>query len=57
MYGKSTHDAQSSKSRTLNKVIDLIIDIAFFEEQCVVIKGLLYSDRLKQHMVTIVIYK
>ena len=38
-------------------MIDLIIGIEYFEKKCVIIKGLLQSDQLKQHMVTIGIYQ
>ena len=53
MDGKTAHAVQYYKSRELTKVIDLIIEIASFEQQCAIIKGLLYPDELKQHMVTI----
>ena len=51
--GKSAHAAQCAKSRVLNKVIDIIFDIHFFEHKCVIIKGFFQYERLKQHMVTI----
>ena len=35
------------------KLIDTIIDIDSFEYQCVILKVLLQSERLKQHMVII----
>ena len=57
MYGKTAHYAQCYNSHALNKVIYLIIGIESFEQQCVIIKGLLHSDQLKQHMVTIGIDK
>ena len=53
MDGETAHAEQCSKSLELTKVIDLILDIEYFEQQCGVIKWLLQSDRLKQHMVTI----
>ena len=53
MGGKTAHAAQCFNSRELTKLIDLIIDIESFEQQRIVIKGLLKSDQLKQHMVTI----
>ena len=56
MGGETAHAEQCSKSRALTKVIDLIIDIESFENKCVIIKGLLQSDRLKQHMVAIGLY-
>ena len=51
--GKSDHAAQCVKSMVLNKFIDLILQIALFEQQCVIIKGLLQPDRLKQHRINI----
>ena len=57
MVSKTSHDAQRYKSHTLTKLIDLIIEIESFEQKCAIIKGLFQSDRLKQHMVTIVIYQ
>ena len=53
MDGETDHAAQCSKSHTLTKMIDLIIDIESFEPKCVIIKELLQSDLLKQHMVNI----
>ena len=53
MGGKIAHAAQCYKARAWTKVICLIIDIESFEQQCVIIQGLLQSDRLKQHMVNI----
>ena len=53
MDGENAHAAQCLKSRTLTKVIDLMIAIESFEQQCVILKGLLQSDRLKLDMVTI----
>ena len=53
MDWETAHAVQCSKSRTLTKVIDLIFEIESFEQQSVIIKGLLQSDRLEQDMVTI----
>ena len=39
MYGKTDHATQCPKSRELNKVIDLILEIESFEQKCVIIKG------------------
>ena len=50
---KYPHDAQCVKSRVLNKVIDSILSINTFEQQCVVIKCMLQSSRLEDHMKTI----
>ena len=38
-------------------MIDLVLDIESFEQYCVIIKGLLQSDWLKQQMVIIGIYQ
>ena len=54
---KSPHAAQCVKSRVLNKVIDSILSINAFEQQCVVIKCMLQSSRLGDHMDTIGIDK
>ena len=43
---KSPHADQCIKSTVLNKVIDSILSINSFEQQCVVIKCLLQSSRL-----------
>ena len=56
MDGKTADVAHCSKSHTLTKSIDLILDIESFEK-CVFIKGLFQSDQLKQHMVIIGIYQ
>ena len=50
---KSTHAAQCVKSRVLNKAIDSIVYIDTFEQQCVVIKHMLQSSRLEDHLKTI----
>ena len=50
---KSPHAAQCVKSRVLKKVIDSILSINTFEQKCVVIKCLLQSSRLEDHMKTI----
>ena len=50
---KSHHADQCVKSRVLKKVIDSILSINTFEQQCVVIKCLLQSSRLEDHMKTI----
>ena len=39
----------------LTKVVDTIPDIYSFDHQCVIIKGLVKSKLLKQHMVIIVV--
>ena len=50
---KSPHAAQCVKYRVLNKVIDSILSINTFEQKCVVIKCMLQSSRLEDHMKTI----
>ena len=50
---KYPHAAQCVKSRVLNKFIDSILSINTFEKQCVVIKCMLKSSRLEDHMKTI----
>ena len=52
-YGKTTQGARCIKSRIMNKVIDYVLSIDTFEQQCVVIKGMLQSMRLKDHVKTI----
>ena len=52
---KSPHAAQCVKSRVLKKVIDSILSINTFEQQCVVIKCMLQSSRLEDHTKTICI--
>ena len=45
------------KSILLKKVVDSILSINTFEQQCVVIKCMLQSSRLEDHMDTICIYQ
>ena len=52
-YGKTAQADKSIKSRILTKVIDHVLSIDTFEHQCVVIKGMLKSLRIKYHMKTI----
>ena len=51
--GKSAKAANSVKSGIINKVVDSDLSIITFEQQCVVLKGMLQSTRLKYHMKTI----
>ena len=53
VFNKSPHAAQCVKSRVINKVINSILSINTFEQQCVVIKLMLQSSRLEDHMDTI----
>ena len=50
---KSPHAAQCVKSMVFNKAIYSILSINTFEQQCVVIKCMLQSSRLEDHMKTI----
>ena len=50
---ETAHAAQCSNSCVLTKVIYFILDVESFEQHCVILKGLLQLDQIKQHMVTI----
>ena len=51
----SKHDQidKCVKSRIMTKVIDCVLFIDTFEQQCAVLKGMLQSPRIKYHMKTI----
>ena len=51
--GITDQATQCTKSRALNKVIDSIMTIEQFEQICVTYKGILQSEELKYHIVTI----
>ena len=51
--GKTAHDAKCIKFRIMTKVIYSVLSIDTFEQQCVVIKGMLKSPLLKDHAKTI----
>ena len=51
--GKTAQAARCIKSRVTNKVIAYVLSIDKFEKQCVVLKGMLQSLRLKDHIQTI----
>ena len=53
--GKTDQAARSIKPRIMTKVIDSVLSIDTFEQQFVVLKGMLQSPRLKYHIQTIVI--
>ena len=53
MDEETAYAALCSKSHALTKLVELFVGIDSFEQQCVILKGLLQSDLLKQHMVTI----
>ena len=55
--GISSHTAQCVTPRITNKAIDYILSIDTFEQQCVVIKGILQSLRLEYHMKNSGIYQ
>ena len=55
--GKSDQAAKCIKSRIMNKVIDYVLSIDTFEQKCVVLKGILQSTRLNDHVQTIGIYQ
>ena len=48
--GKSDQAARCIKSRIMTKVIDSVLSIDKFEQQCVVLKVMLQSTRLKDHV-------
>ena len=47
---KSDQAARCIKSRIMTKVIDYVLSIDKFEQQFVVLKGMLQSPRLKYHV-------
>ena len=51
--GKYAYTDKCVKSRIVNKVTDCVLSTDKFEQKCVVIKGILKSLRLKDHMKTI----
>ena len=51
--GESDQAARCIKSMITTKVIDYVNSIGTFEQQCVVINGVLQSQRLKYHVQTI----
>ena len=53
IYGKSAQASKCVKSSIMNTVIDCALYIDTFEQQCLVIKGMLQSMCLKYHMKTI----
>ena len=55
--GKSDQAARCIKSRIMNKVIDYILSIDTFEQQCVVLKFMLKTLQLKDYVHTIGIYQ
>ena len=53
--GKTAQAARCIKPRIMTKVIDYFLSIDTFEQQCVVLKGMLQSLQLKDHAETIII--
>ena len=51
--GKSSQAAKYVTSRIMTKVIDFVLSVDTFEQKCVVLKGMLQSPRIKDHMKTI----
>ena len=51
--GKTAQDTRCVKSRIMTKVVDYILSIDTFEQKCVVLKGMLQSPLLKDHVQTI----
>ena len=54
---RSSNATQFVKSRILNKAIYYILSIDTFEQQCVVIKGMLQPPSFEDHKKTIGIYQ
>ena len=54
--GKTDQAVRFIKSSIMTNMIDSVLSIDTFE-QCVVLKGMLQSPRLKDHVQTIVIYQ
>ena len=52
-YGKTIQADRCIKLRITTKVIDYVLLIATLEQQCIVLKGMLKSPRIKDHMNTI----
>ena len=53
--GKSDQAARCIKSRIMTKVIDYVLSIDTFKQKYVVLKGMLKSPRLKDHVQTIAV--
>ena len=51
--GKTAQSVRCIKSRIMTKLIDSVISTDTFEQQCVLIKGILQSLCLKYHVQTI----
>ena len=55
--GKSDQADMCIKSRVMTKVIYYVLSIDKFEQQCIVLKGMSQSPRLKDHLQNIGIYQ
>ena len=51
--GKTSHEAHCTKLRALTKVVDSFFPIESFRKKFVILKWLLHSEQLKEHMITI----
>ena len=49
-YGKTSQADKCVKSRMMNKVIDYVLSIDTFEQECGVLKGVLQSPCIKDHV-------
>ena len=54
--GKTAHATRCIKSRIMNKVIDYVLSIYTHEQKCVVLKGIMQSLLIKDHVHTIGIF-
>ena len=45
---KTAQEAQCTKSRSLSKLVDTILNIGFFEHKCVSLKGYCNMDNLNK---------
>ena len=54
--GKSDQAARCIKSSIITKVVDYVLSTNIFKQQCVVLKGMLQSPWLKDHLKTIGIH-
>ena len=54
--GKSDQASRFIKSRIMTRVIYSVLSIDIFEQECVFLKGMLQSPRLKYHVKTIDIH-
>ena len=55
--GKTAQATRCIKSRIITKVVDYVLLVDTFEHQFIVLKGMLQSQQLKDHVHTIGIYQ